>query len=188
MKDRQTSSNFQPRRCRTFIIPLLINEEIEIRPDFFLVAKENAVSLASETRVMDGCASLVEISCMAASPASQEGNKYPKITRTSGMRCTWTVTSVITPSRPSDPSTISRTLGPVEVCGNGRSSNTLPGIMTRMPRAMSEMSPYLSDCMPDDLVATHPPRVLWVKLSGKCPIVQPRPPSCCSKSGPCAPA
>ncbi len=38
---------------------MLINEEIEIPLDFFLVAKENAVSFASETRVMDGCASLV---------------------------------------------------------------------------------------------------------------------------------
>ena len=120
MKDRQTSSSFQPRRWRTFISPLLINEEIEMPLDFFLVAKENAVSFASETRVIDGCASLVEISCIAARPASQDGNRYPKISRTSGIRCTCTVTSVITPSRPSEPSTISRTLGPVEVCGNGR--------------------------------------------------------------------
>ena len=42
-----------------------------------------------------------------------------------------------------------------------------------MPRVMSEMSPYLSDCMPDERVATQPPRVLWVKLSGKWPSVQP---------------
>src|SRR4030095_10956223 len=166
MKDRQTSSRFQPRRWRTFIRPLLIREEIEMPLDFFLVANENVVSLASETRVIDGCASLVEISCMAASPASQDGNKYPKITRTSGMRCTWTVTSVITPSRPSEPSTISRTLGPVEVCAKRRTCNTLPVITIRMPRAMSAMSPYLSDCMPEDRVATQPPRLLWVKLSG----------------------
>ena len=84
-----------------FIRPLLINEEIEMPLDFFLVAKENAVSLPSETRVIDGCASLVEISCIAASPDSQDWNRYPRITRTSGIRCTWTVTSVITPSRPS---------------------------------------------------------------------------------------
>src|SRR5215216_7626575 len=115
MKDRHTSSKFQPRRWRTFIRPLLIKEEIEMPLDFFLVANEKAVSFASETRVMDGCASLVEISCIAASPASHDGKRYPKITRTSGLRCTWTVTSVITPSRPSEPSTISRTLGPVEV-------------------------------------------------------------------------
>src|SRR4249919_1207245 len=166
MKDRQTSSRFQPRRCRTFISPLLINEEIEIPLDFFLVAKEKRVSFASEIRVMDGCASLAEISCIAASPASQDGNRYPKITRTSGIRCTCTVTSVMTPSRPSEPSTIWRTLGPVDVCGNGRTSSTLPGMITRMPRAMSEISPYLSDCMPDERVATQPPSVLWVKLSG----------------------
>src|SRR6187200_1270999 len=166
MKDRQTSLSFQPRRSRTFIRPLLITDDIEILLDFFLVAKENVVSLASETRVMDGCASLVEISCIAASPASQEGNKYPKITRTSGIRCTCTVTSVMTPSRPSEPRTISRTLGPVEVCGNGRTSSTLPGMITRMPRAMSAMSPYLSDCMPEERVATQPPSVLWLKLSG----------------------
>ena len=56
-------------------MPLLTNEEIEMRLDFFLVAKVNAVSFASETRVIDGCASLAEISCIAASPASQEGNR-----------------------------------------------------------------------------------------------------------------
>ena len=46
-----------------------------MRPDFFLVAKENAVSFASETRVMDGCASLVEMSCIASRLASQDGNR-----------------------------------------------------------------------------------------------------------------
>jgi hypothetical protein len=82
-------------------MPLLINDEIETPLDFFLVAKENAVSLASETQVTDGWPSPVEISCMAASPASQEGKRYAQITRTSGIRCTCTVTSVITP-KPSD--------------------------------------------------------------------------------------
>ena len=43
--------------------------------DFFRVAKENRVSRPSETRVMVGRASLVEISCIAASPASQDGNR-----------------------------------------------------------------------------------------------------------------
>jgi hypothetical protein len=33
---------------------LLINDEIETPLDFFLVAKESAVSLASETQVTDG--------------------------------------------------------------------------------------------------------------------------------------
>jgi hypothetical protein len=99
--------------------------------DFFLVAKENAVSFPSETWVIDGCASLVEISCMAARPDSQDGNRYPRITGTSGIRCTWTVTSVITPSRPSEPSTISRTPGAVDVWGSGRTCNTLPGMTTR---------------------------------------------------------
>src|SRR4029450_2827897 len=111
MKDRQTSSRFQPRRSSTFIRPLLINDEIGMPLDFFLVAKENAVSLASETRVTDGWASLVEISCMAASPASQEGKRYAKITRTSGIRCTCTVTSVITPNRPWEPGTTQRNRG-----------------------------------------------------------------------------
>src|SRR5829696_1346526 len=130
-------------------------------------AKEKLVSRASETRVIDGWASLVEISCMPASPASQDGNRYPKISRFSGIRCTCTVTSVITPSRPSEPKIISRTLGPVEVWGSGRTTSTLPGMTARRPRVMSAMSPYLSDCMPEDRVATQPPSVLWVKLSGK---------------------
>ena len=97
MKHRQTSSRFQPRRSSTFIRPLLINDEIETPLDFFLVAKENAVPLASETQVTDGWPSPVEIWCMAASPAFQEGKRYAKITRTLGIRCTCTVTSVITP-------------------------------------------------------------------------------------------
>ena len=45
---------------------------------------------------------------------------------------------------------------------------------TRSPRVRSAMSPYLSDCIPDDRVAIQPPSVEWVKLSGKWPIVQPR--------------
>jgi hypothetical protein len=65
----------------------------------------------------------------------------------------------MTPSRPSLPRIISRTDGPLEVDGNGRSTSTPPGRTTRRPRAMSAMSPYLSDCMPDDRVATQPPTV-----------------------------
>ena len=84
----------------------------------------------------------------------------------------------MTPSRPSEPRTISRTLGPVDVLGSGRSTSTLPGCTTRRPRVMSAMSPYLSDCMPEERVAIQPPSVLWVKLSGKWPMVQPRRPSC----------
>ena len=53
---------------------------------------------------------------------------------------------------------------------------------------MSAMSPYLSDCIPDERVATQPPSVLWVKLSGKWPMVQPLAPSCRSMSGPRVPA
>ena len=108
--------------------------------------------------------------------------------RSSGTRCTCTVTSVMTPSRPSLPRIISRTLGPVAVLGSGRMTSTSPGTTTRKPRVMSAMSPYLSDCMPDDRVATQPPRVEWVKESGKWPMVQPRAPSCSSRSGPSVPA
>ena len=53
---------------------------------------------------------------------------------------------------------------------------------------MSAMSPYLSDCMPEERVAIQPPRLEWVKESGKCPIVQPRAFSCASREGPSAPA
>src|SRR5215218_10115715 len=167
MKDRQTCSRSHPLLSSTFIKPLLTSDEIGIPVDFLRVAKEKLVSRASETRVIDGWASLVEISCMPASPASQDGNRYPKISRFSGIRCTCTVTSVITPSRPSEPKIISRTLGPVEVWGSDRTTSTLPGMRARRPRVMSAMSPYLSDCMPEDRVATQPPSVLWVKLSGK---------------------
>ena len=50
------------------------------------------------------------------------------------------------------------------------------------------MSPYLSDCMPDERVAIQPPSVEWAKLSGKWPSVQPRAFSCSSSAGPNAPA
>ena len=39
------------------------------------VANENAVSGASETRVTDGAASPAAISCIAASPSAQVGNR-----------------------------------------------------------------------------------------------------------------
>jgi hypothetical protein len=79
----------------------------------------------------------------------------------------------MTPSRPSEPTTISRTLGPVDALGTARITRTPPARTTRSPLTMSAMSPYLSDCMPDERVATHPPSVEWVNESGKCPIVQP---------------
>ncbi|MFC7621924.1 hypothetical protein [Microlunatus sp. GCM10028923] len=48
---------------------------------------------------------------------------------------------MITPSRPSLPKIISRTLGSVEVPGNGRSTSSLPGWTTRWPHAICAMSP-----------------------------------------------
>ena len=53
---------------------------------------------------------------------------------------------------------------------------------------MSAMSPYLSDCMPDERVAIQPPRVDHTKESGWWPIVQPRAWSWSSMSGPNTPA
>ena len=63
------------------------------------------------------------------------------MTRSAGSRRTWTVASVMTPSRPSLPSTISRTLGPVEVAGTGRVASTPAGVTTRTARVSSAMSP-----------------------------------------------
>jgi hypothetical protein len=68
----------------------------------------------------DGCASLVEISCIAASPASQEGNKYPKITGPQESDAPDTVTSVMTPEPPFGTEDHLADARTVEVCGNGR--------------------------------------------------------------------
>src|SRR5688500_16828179 len=73
MNERQIWFRSQPLRWSTFIRPLLTSDESTL--PFFRVAKENSVSRESDTRVMDGVASLVEISCIAASPASQDGKK-----------------------------------------------------------------------------------------------------------------
>ena len=51
------------------------------------------------------------------------------------------VASVMMPSRPSLPSTISRTLGPVEVLGTGRTTSIPDGVTTRSPRVSSATSP-----------------------------------------------
>ena len=110
------------------------------------------------------------------------------MTRCAGIRCTWIVASVMIPSRPSLPSTIWRTSGPVEAAGTGRVTSTPAGVTTRTARVRSAMSPYLSDCIPDERVAIQPPRVECAKLSGKWPAVQPRAPSCSSRSGPNTPA
>ena len=50
------------------------------------------------------------------------------MSRFSGIRCTCAVTSVMTPSRPSLPRIISRTLGPVEVLGSGREHEHAAGL------------------------------------------------------------
>ena len=157
-------------------------------PSFF-VANEKRVSWPSETRVTDGEASPAAISCMAGQrlrPSRATGSRGSA--RCSGTRCTWTVASVITPSRPSLPRTISRTLGPVDVLGTGRVASTPAGVTTRTARVRSATSPYLSDCMPEERVAIQPPSVECVKLSGKCPTVQPRELSWRSSSGPRTPA
>ena len=128
------------------------------------------------------------------SPASRRGppTRWGRGSRGScaarARRCTCTVASVMMPSRPSLPSTISRTLGPVDVAGTGRITSMPCGVTTRSPRVRSATSPYLSDCMPDERVAIQPPSVEWVKLSGKWPSVQPRALSCSSSRGPKAPA
>ena len=75
------------------------------------------------------------------------------------------------PRRPSLPSTIWRMLGPVDVAGTGRITSVPDGVTTRRPLVMSAMSPYRSDCMPEDRVAIHPPNVEWVNESGKWPNV-----------------
>src|SRR3954447_19194408 len=72
-KDRQIWSRSQPRRSSTFIRPLVTRDETENPLLFLRVAKENSVSRASETRVTDGRASLMEMSCMAARPTSHDG-------------------------------------------------------------------------------------------------------------------
>ena len=110
------------------------------------------------------------------------------MSRWAGSAWTWIVASVMMPSRPSLPSTISRTLGPVDVLGTGRVTSVPAGVTTRSARVRSATSPYLSDCMPDDRVAIQPPSVEWVKLSGKCPTVQPWAFSCSSRCGPKTPA
>ena len=53
---------------------------------------------------------------------------------------------------------------------------------------MSAMSPYLSDCMPEERVAIQPPRVDHTNESGWWPMVQPRALSWSSMSGPNTPA
>ncbi len=79
--------------------------------------------------------------------------------RTGGRRWTWTVASVMMPSRPSLPSSIWLTSGPVDFDGTARVASTPVGVTTRRPLVMSAMSPYLSDCIPDERVAIHPPSV-----------------------------
>ena len=74
MNDRQMSSRFQPFERKiagstvpdtNFVTPWLS----------FEVASENRVSMLSETRVIDGAASLSAISCIARSPVSKFGKK-----------------------------------------------------------------------------------------------------------------
>src|SRR5699024_11234723 len=64
--------------------------------DSFCVDNENAVSGASDTRVIDGVASDSAISRIAAIPAAQLGNRYAMTSRLFGIRCTCTYASVFT--------------------------------------------------------------------------------------------
>ena len=96
------------------------------------VANENCVSCASDTRVTDGVASLSAISRIACERrGTSPGTGSRGSCGLSGRRCTCTVASVMIPSRPSLPSIISRTLGPVDVAGTGRVTSTPAGVTTR---------------------------------------------------------
>ena len=75
MNDRHTCSRSQPRFSSTVIRPFWILPD-RLKPGLcLLVEKENAVSRASETRVTVGAASELAMSCMAAIPDSQDGNR-----------------------------------------------------------------------------------------------------------------
>ena len=102
----------------------------------------------------------------------------------SGTRWTWTVASVMIPEPPLAAEHHLAHARP----GRRRRHRAArraapPGVTTRSPRVRSAMSPYLSDCMPDERVAIQPPSVEWVKLSGKWPSVQPRALSCALEVG-----
>jgi len=61
------------RRCRYVVSAFDLSRSIG--EGSFLVAKENCVSFASDTRVTDGDASLAAMSCIAARALGQSGNR-----------------------------------------------------------------------------------------------------------------
>ncbi len=95
---------------------------------------------------------------------------------------------VITPSAPSEPSSIRSGLGPAPDPGSRRDSHSPAGVIARTLSTRSSTCVSRVAKCPPARVATQPPSVDSSKDCGKKRIVRPCAPSSCSTRGPAAPA
>ena len=74
MNDRHMASRSKSRRRSRYVLRAF-DLTRSTGDGSFLVAKENCVSFASDTRVTDGDASLAAMSCIAARALGQSGKR-----------------------------------------------------------------------------------------------------------------
>jgi len=114
-------------------------DEVYIRTPALDIVIDTIVSFGSESRTMSGCGPSCAIRRNAARPASHDGAIQPSNLRTAGVRRTRTVTSVTTPSVPSEPMKRRSGLGPAPEPGSRRDAIVPVGVTTRSDSTKSSM-------------------------------------------------
>ena len=105
------------------------------------MASDVRVSSPSDNRATSGAAPRCSTSRKASTPSANERKNHPSKRRSAGRGRTRRVTSVITPSAPSEPTTTSRREGPAAVPGNAATASSPAGAVHRTPRTSSSKRP-----------------------------------------------
>src|SRR6185369_8415054 len=115
-------------------------------------ARLTADSDSSESRSTVGWMPDWAIARTAATPSAKVGQRQPSYTFSSGTGRTRTVTEVITPKAPSEPSTSWRRSGPAAVAGAEPRVIVPVGVTTVRPTTSASKRPYPADAWPLDRV------------------------------------
>ena len=108
---------------------------------------------------MSGAAPSCSSRRSASAPSANERANHASWRRTAGSGRTRSVTSVIAPSAPADPTTSSRNDGPAAVEGTRSVASSPAGAASRTATTFSSIRPCPVEDCPAERVATQPPTV-----------------------------
>ena len=105
------------------------------------IATVVAVSSSSDSRAMSGAARACASARSTSHPVSNPGTSHASKCSAAGSGTTRNVSSVITPSRPSEPSTSSRSEGPAALAGTGSVASSPSGVTQRIAATSASNRP-----------------------------------------------